>query len=130
MLKLIAILAAIFLLSFMGFYAFNRYTYNQKQGYGSEIKPHPGTLTGEYVCLPHRNTGGPQTLECAFGIKTDVGEYYALDLGQNVQAMPDLQINDRFKVTGTITPIELLSTDHWQKYNIVGILSADSVEKL
>ena len=38
-------------------------------------------LEGEFVCLPHTDTTGPQTEECAFGLKTADGKYYALDLG-------------------------------------------------
>jgi hypothetical protein len=40
----------------------------------------PLTLTGTYLCLPHRDTSGPQTLECALGLQTDNGDYYAIGL--------------------------------------------------
>ncbi len=36
------------------------------------------TFSGELVCLPHKNTSGPQTMECAYGLKTPEGMYYAL----------------------------------------------------
>jgi hypothetical protein len=39
-----------------------------------------------------------------------------------------LSVGERFTANGTVTPIERLSTDHWQKYNIEGIFSVtDSV---
>ena len=38
----------------------------------------PFVTQGTFVCLPHRNTGGPMTLECAFGLKDDEDNYYAL----------------------------------------------------
>lgn len=40
---------------------------------GSEI-----VVSGTMICLPHKNTSGPQTLECAFGLKGDDGKNYAL----------------------------------------------------
>ncbi len=114
-----------------GFFAFNAYIYNEKQGDGSGIAAYRGTLTGEYVCLPHRDTSGPQTMECALGIKTDAGDYYAVDFSAMSQQGPGLETGDRFTATGLITPIELLSTDHWQKYDVEGIFSVtDSVQKL
>lgn len=35
------------------------------------------TRSGEVVCLPHRNSDGPQTLECAAGLKVG-NTYYGL----------------------------------------------------
>jgi hypothetical protein len=110
------------------FYAFNAYIYHEKQGGPQTYEPYRATLTGEYVCLPHKDTNGPQTLECALGIKTDVGEYYAVDFALMSQTSPTLQTGQRFTASGTITPIERLSSDHWQKYNVAGIFSVtDSV---
>lgn len=36
------------------------------------------SVKGELVCLPHKDTDGPQTLECAYGFKAEDGKYYAL----------------------------------------------------
>lgn len=114
-----------------GFYALNAYIYSEKQGDPSDIKAYRGTLSGEVVCLPHKDTGGPHTMECAFGMRTDTGEHYALDLSLMSQENPGLDSGDRFTANGLITPLELLSTDHWQKYDIEGIFSVtDSIEKL
>ena len=104
------------------FYAFNSFIYNQKQQ--SPIpSPYEGTLTGEYVCLPHKDTSGPVTLECAFGLKTANGEHYALDLGNG--DLTSFVAGQTATLSGTITPLALLSTDHWQKYDIEGILSVE-----
>lgn len=112
-----------------GFYALNDYIYKEKQGDDKVIEPYRGTLTGTHVCLPHKDTSGPQTLECAIGIKTDAGEYYALDFYLMSQTHRPILNGERFTATGLITPIELLSTDHWQKYNVQGIFSVtDSVQ--
>lgn len=119
--KLLIIIGILLVVGTVGFFAFNQYIYNQKQGSGEPVVPYEGTLSGTYVCLPHKDTTGPQTLECAFGLKTQTGEYYALDFGQGdpTQFMGGQEVT----LTGTITPIEMLSSDQWQKYDVVGILS-------
>jgi hypothetical protein len=114
-----------------GFYAFNAYIYAQKQGDPNDVRSYRGTLSGEVVCLPHVDTGGPTTLECALGLKTDVGEHYALDLAAMSQAQPGLNTGERISANGLITPVEMLSSDHWRKYDIEGIFSVtDSLQKL
>lgn len=128
--KMLFIAGLALLVVIAGFYAFNTYIYIEKQGDGGVVS-YRGTLTGEYVCLPHTDTDGPQTMECALGIKTDVGEYYAVDFAAMSQIPPALITGDRFSANGLITPIELLSTDYWQIYDIEGIFSVtDSVQKL
>ncbi len=92
--------------------------------------PAPITFTGEYLCLPHKDTTGPQTMECAFGLKTDTGTYYSLDFSRASFSVDAFKTGDRLSVTGTVTPVEALSSDHWQKYPIVGILSVMSAEKV
>jgi len=106
-----------------GFYLFNNYIYEEKQGDGNTYEPYRATLTGEYLCLPHVDTSGPQTLECAFGLKTDDGTHYALDFNLMSQAMQDLRTGERITASGVVTPVERLSTDHWRKYPIVAIFS-------
>jgi hypothetical protein len=80
-------------------------------------------LTGTQVCLPHKDTTGPQTLECAIGMKTEAGDYYVLDLNLVSQAPADIPNGKAFTASGFITPIEYLNTDQWQKYNVKGIFS-------
>jgi len=87
------------------------------------------TLTGAYLCLPHVDTSGPQTLECAFGLQTDDGLYYAIDFALMSQMPPALPTGARIRANGVFVPLERLSTDHWRKYPIEGIFSVtDSVE--
>jgi hypothetical protein len=128
----IGIVLAITLISFL---TLNNYVYDAKQEGPVEItdsfEPYRAALTGEYVCLPHVNTDGPQTDECAIGIKTEAGEYYVLDFNLMSETPPQFTVGDRFTASGVITPIERLSTDHWRQYPVEGIFSVtDSVEKL
>lgn len=57
------------------------------------------TIKGEPVCLPQRNSNGPQTLECAQGVKTASGSYYA------ISGVIDRRNQDgSVEVTGTLQP--------------------------
>jgi hypothetical protein len=103
------------------FFLLNNYIYQEKQE-GAETEPYEARLEGEYVCLPHKDTEGPQTDECAAGLKTVTDEYYALDLAQ-AEDLGSLTLGDRVSATGLVTPIERLSTDHWEQYMIDGIFS-------
>lgn len=88
------------------------------------VVPVRTTLKGEYTCLPHRDTSGPQTMECALGLKMAEGVYYALDTSLlSAQVPPAIQTGDSLEANGLLTPVEMLRRDHWQKYNIEGIFS-------
>lgn len=93
--------------------------------------PTPVTVTvrGTYICLPHKDTTGPQTLECAMGIKTDAAGNYALDFSM-LPAGAYTSGDARVSVTGELVPVEALSSDMWQKYDMEGIIRATSVTKL
>jgi hypothetical protein len=81
------------------------------------------TVAGEYVCLPHKDTTGPQTQECAFGLKTDGGVYYALQFEDPATALGSIVTGDRLKVTGEFEEEESI-------YQSIGTLSVDEVKEL
>ncbi len=89
------------------------------------------TLTGEYVCLPHKNTNGPQTMECAFGMKARDGSYYGLDTSL-LSNNPSVEIStgSDINVTGQFVDIETLNSDVWQRYGIKGIIRVTSMSKI
>lgn len=69
------------------------------------------SLEGTLVCLPHKNTDGPQTLECASGLRTNKDKYYALKgsvdgigSGKAVVVEGTLEANetDKYKSEGTV----------------------------
>lgn len=124
--KALLILAAVAVVLVAGFYTINAYIYNEKQADPNDIVSYRGTLEGEVVCLPHEGTD-----ECALGLRTDVGEYYALDLALLSQEDAKVGIGARISANGLITPVEMLSADHWQTYDIEGIFSVtDSLKTL
>lgn len=85
--------------------------------------PQSVTLSGTYVCLPHADTTGPQTEECAFGLQTDDGEYYAVNFGASANAMTQFQSGAHITAEGFVVIKEALSSDQWQKYNMKGIFT-------
>ncbi|HVS79816.1 MAG TPA: hypothetical protein VHF05_02465 [Candidatus Paceibacterota bacterium] len=92
---------------------------------GEGVVPASIAVTGTYLCLPHTDTTGLQTDECALGIQTDDGTYYSLSFG-NSQAAFSYKTGDRLNVSGTMTPAEALNSNAWQKYPIKGIISVAS----
>lgn len=128
--KVLAIAIVLVAVFAAGFYALNSYIYAEKQGDPMDIQSYRGTLTGTVVCLPPKDKDGPNTRECAFGMRTDAGEHYAVDMTMMSQQAEPLDSGDRFTANGLITPVEMLSSDRWAKYDIVGIFSVtDSVVK-
>lgn len=87
---------------------------------GSSIRT---TLTGTYLCLPHKDPNISQTEPCVPGLHTHDGAYYALHLELLSQEYPPLASNDSITATGVMTPVEALSSSYWWNYSIRGIFS-------
>lgn len=125
--KWLVVVIITLILGILGFFALNNYIYQEKQRSNhtppENFEPQRITLSGEYTCLPHADTSGPQTLECALGIKTSDGNYYALDFSLMSQEYPNIPGGTTISANGILTPIKNLSTDHWKKYNVKGIFS-------
>lgn len=80
-------------------------------------------IEGEVVCLPHRDTTGPTTLECAYGVKTDEGNYYGLDGSQlPTEKQGGYETGKRVSFEGALLTPEQMPESFWNTYNIVGIL--------
>ena len=136
---IISILAALILICGAIYYNYNKnFAENPQNPYLSGTVSEKGpysqipqrkTVEGVTECLPHRNTSGPQTLECAFGIKeTGTNYHYAVNLNLLAQQY-SFETGVNISVEGVFVPIEQISTNMWQKYNIVGIISVTSLQK-
>ena len=65
------------------------------------------TIKGTMTCLPHRDTSGPQTMECAFGLKGEDGVYYALhDTDPTYKNIGNIPNNIPVTVSGIFRPGE------------------------
>lgn len=88
------------------------------------------TREGVFECLPKKDPGDFQTLECAYGFRDDSGLHFVIDLSKQPVSSFDLPMDQRYSVTGRFTPIELLSTDQWRIYDVVGIITVDSYQEI
>ncbi|MCA9327800.1 hypothetical protein KDA14_04700 [Candidatus Saccharibacteria bacterium] len=59
-------------------------------------------VKGTALCLPHKDTSGPQTLACALGIKDEKGQYYAIgDTDSTYKNVSKLPMGKEVEVRGT-----------------------------
>ncbi len=84
--------------------------------------PHQGSITGAIECLPHKNTSGPQTLECAFGLRGDDDQHYLLVYKPATQ--DHIPVGQRVKVFGDIT-----AQTH-PVYDIIAKISVSNIKSL
>lgn len=100
-----------------------------EKGAYSEL-PQRITVEGIWECLPHKDTTGPQTDECALGVARDQSDaHFAVDT-MLMSATLTAKIGDHVRVEGIMTSSSHLSSDWWQKYPIDGIISATMVQKI
>jgi len=80
------------------------------------------SVKGTLVCLPHRDTSGPQTLECAYGLKDEEGRYFGLqDTSPTYENIGNAPMNVPVTVSGTFEPRED------QKYQSIGVIKIEDL---
>jgi hypothetical protein len=113
------VLVAVFVLAALaGFAIFAAYA-DQQLTESTTPKGAKVTVVGTISCLPHRNKGDMQTLECAIGLKTDDGKYYNLTNNQ----YPDA--NGRVEVTGYLN-----SADEGSTYESAGVIEKPVIKEI
>lgn len=84
------------------------------------------TIEGEVVCLPHKDQDGPQTLECAFGLKSNSGEHFGLrQLDQDQLIDATITTGKRYRVTG-----ESAAPGSDENYAVVGNIKVTTIQLL
>ncbi len=81
------------------------------------------TLSGTFVCLPHKDGTPTESEECAYGLLTDTGAFYGLDLGITNTAVPNLTVGDRISASGAVIPIDELPASSWARYRAAAIFT-------
>ena len=82
------------------------------------------SIEGTMVCLPHKNTDGPQTLECAYGLLDDSGRYFALrDTDPSYGNISGVPFNIKVRVEGNFNPEES------NVYKSIGIIQVTKIIK-
>lgn len=79
---------------------------------------------GVAVCLPHKDSSGPQTLECAVGIKTDDGTYYGISGDKNNDLGSLAGSDKKVRVSGVVEK----STD--TKYDIKELINVKEITEI
>lgn len=79
---------------------------------------------GSIVCLPHKNTSGPQTMECAIGLKTDEGIHYGLNTNADFSLAAVTGTDKKVSVNGTLkttddTLYDIVGTVHVSNFDII-----------
>lgn len=105
----------------------------KREGPNCSFPPCPSTESGEFnkevtiigttICLPHKNSNGPQTLECALGIQADNGNNYGLtDPGWKF--LIGTGNGFKVKITGRLTKSQA------DKYDSAGVIEISNLEKI
>lgn len=82
-------------------------------------------IEGTVVCLPHKNTNGPQTMECALGIKDTKGKYYGLkDTNSSYKTIQTVPTGERVRVYG------VLGASLDTRYDTIGTVKVSSIDAL
>jgi hypothetical protein len=94
--------------------------------YPMQELPERVSVVGYWECLPHKDTGGPQTEECALGIAIDQSDgHYAVSTALMAAYPADYQTGERVRVAGPLVPPEPAS-----RYDTDGTIWATSIERL
>jgi hypothetical protein len=86
---------------------------------------------GVLVCLPHKDTDGPMTLECAYGLKAGDGTHYALDAKALAPgAITALPTNKPVSVAGRIRSLSEIQGSSLEKYDVQGMIEVATIETM
>jgi len=78
------------------------------------------TISGTLICLPHKNSSGPQTMECALGLKGDDGNNYGLN-DPGWKYLMGVGNGTRIQISGKLTKKADL------KYDSAGVIEIGSL---
>lgn len=105
-------------------------TTSAQKGDDAVETPRRVTLSGTSVCLPHRDASGPQTMECAFGLKAADGTHYALDLSAYQPEMYwEFPTHESVSIEGALVPLDDIDEHTWNAYDIAGQLRVTAIHR-
>jgi hypothetical protein len=79
-------------------------------------------LSGVYVCLPLLDANAPKN-DCAFGVKTNDGKYYAVNFGAGAGSMSDFKDGAQIVARGFFIPKDKLNPNSWAKFQSEGLFT-------
>ncbi len=84
------------------------------------------TITGNFSCLPLK-TGVPEAKDCALGVRSSDGSYYALDISRIQDANTDLKAEETIAVTGFLKPVAEIESPEWDVYLVAGVIKVNTL---
>ena len=94
-----------------------------------QVPEGPITAQGTITCIPKRGTG-PQTMECALGLKSSDGTYYGLrHLSDHDEQFALVSPEITVEVTGTLVP-EIMYGPDGNQYDTIGIIEITTLSEL
>lgn len=101
----------------------------EELGQDPPLAPEPITISGEMTCLPKIGTG-PQTLECAIGLKGEDGRHYELrNLSDHNPGHKFSTVGLRVEISGTFDP-EGVTGPAGKMYDAVGAIDINSIKAI
>lgn len=99
-----------------------------EKGSYSEL-PQLTTMEGVYGCVPLKVGTAPN---CTPGLtRTESDAHFVLDLSLLPEETANsLRAGNKIEIVGTLVPIAMISSDHWQIYDIDGIIQVKELKKL
>ncbi|MEK7116871.1 MAG: hypothetical protein AAB837_01770 [Patescibacteria group bacterium] len=89
----------------------------------------PIAVNGTITCLPKLGSG-PQTMECAVGIKAESGQYYGLkNLSQFSSSNEFSETGTQVEISGVFSPKQS-SGSETQAYDVAGTIDINSIQEV
>lgn len=126
-LAVIIALVGIFVLSYKAFDSTDK-----KQTINPKDIPQQISIQGEFRCIPFKDEKNANPLDCTLGVRTDNNIYYAIDAQGEAakQVLFSLETGAKIQIDGTLVPIEQISSDVWQKYDVSGIVITNNIKRI
>jgi hypothetical protein len=86
----------------------------------------PAIMRGTFICLPHRDTSGLVTQECAYGFQAEDGKYYALRDSSQDKGLFHLSVGQEIEIRGLLIPEE---SDEYNSQGVIEIQELYVIEE-
>lgn len=80
-------------------------------------------ITGSYVCLPYLVKKVRSSVDCAYGIKTNDGIYYAVNYATKAGYMDQFIEGQNIEAVGYVTPKDKLVPNRWTDFEMTGLFT-------
>ena len=93
----------------------------------NETVDNMSTITGNFSCLPKKDGTPTDEENCAIGIRSSDGSYYALDISRIQDANTDLRADETIAATGFVLPAEAVVGTEWEQFAVSGLIKVNTL---